>query len=141
MLLVIPEAIQVANRRQYERTNATIACQVRLTIGAQEAPAVGLLANVSPDGLACNLPGTALDSELAIGDNVRVAFELAGFDETFELPAVICNKDLTTNTQQLSLGLQFGVSDGDPVAQHALQRVRAALYELMANTTDMDGAL
>lgn len=141
VLVVVPETIQVTNRRQFERTNATIASQVRIWNGAQQAPAVGLLANVSADGLACTLPGVVLDEVLAIGDRVRVSFELAGFDEQFELPAILCNKALTRDRQQLSLGLKFDARPDDPVALHALQRVQAALLEWMTNFTDMDGGL
>ena len=141
LLLVIPETIQVTNRRQFERTSATVASQVRLWVGSQTAPAVGLLANVSADGLACNLPGTDLDTVLALGDELRVQFELAGFDGAFELSAVHCNKLLTRDKQQLSLGVKFNVRPDCPADRQALKRVRAALLELMANTMDMDGEL
>ncbi len=141
LLLVIPEVIQVANRRQFERTNATVASQVRVWTAGQQTPFVGLLANVSADGLACNLPEVALDETLSLDDELRVSFELAGFDEIFELPAVACNKTLTRDQQQLSLGLKFNVRSDDPLAQRALQRLRAALFQLMANFTDMDGEL
>jgi c-di-GMP-binding flagellar brake protein YcgR len=140
-LIVIPETIQVANRRQFERTNATIASQIRLWNRLQETPAIGLLADVSADGLACNLACTALDQMLALSDELRVSFELAGFDEVFELPAVLCDKTLAPDKQQLRLGLQFNVRPDDAVAQHALERLRAALNQLMTNVTDMDGEL
>lgn len=141
LYLVIPEIIQVRNRRQFERTNATIASQVRVHTPVQPAPAIGLLANVSLDGLACNLPGTDLDSALALGEELRVTFELAGFDEQFEMPVILCNKQLTPDKQQLSLGMQFNVNPNDSAAQRTHQRLRAALYELMTNIADMDGAL
>lgn len=140
-LIVVPELIQVLNRRQFERTNATVASQVRLWSGAQPTPAVGLLANVSADGLACNLPGTGLDQSLTLGDELRVSFELAGFDEIFELPATLCNKLLTTDRQQLSLGLRFNVGADDAVARHTLERLRAILYQLMTSFTNTDGDL
>jgi hypothetical protein len=141
LLMVVPELIQVANRRQFERTNATVASQVRLWTAGPQTPVVGLLANVSADGLACHLPGMALDEVLALGDELRVSFELAGFDETFELPAVLCSKTLTRDQQQLSLGMKFNARSDDPPAQRTLQRLRAALFQLMANSTDMDGEL
>ena len=141
VLLVIPETIQVANRRQYERTNATVASQVRIWAGTQTAPSVGLLANVSAEGMGCNLPGTAMDEVLALGDSVRVSFELAGFDEVFDLPSVICNKSLLLDKQQLFLGMQFEVSPDNAAGLQALQRLRAALFELTVNTSDLDGDL
>lgn len=141
VLMMIPETIEVANRRQFERTNVTVASQVRIWTAAEETPAVGLLANVSADGLACNLPTTALDAILALDDSVRVSFEVAGFDESFELPATLCNKALSRDRQQLCLGMKFDVKPDDPVAQHTLLRVRTALFELMTNSKDMDGDL
>jgi c-di-GMP-binding flagellar brake protein YcgR len=140
-LMVSPETIQVTNRRQFERTNATVASQVRLWMGSRIPPTVGLLANVSAGGLACNLPGTDLDSALALGDELQVSFELAGFDDVFELPVVLCSKTLSRDRQQLSLGMRFCVRPDDPAAQRALERVRAVLFELMVDTTDMDGGL
>jgi hypothetical protein len=114
---------------------------VRIWTAAQKVPAIGLLANVSVDGVACNLPGTALDRVLALGDSVRVSFEIAGFDELFELPATLRSKSLATETQQLSLGLKFDVRADDPVAQHALMRVRTALLQLTADFLDRNGDL
>lgn len=141
VLLVIPETIQVANRRQFERTNATVACQIRMWVGGRATPAVGLLANVSADGLACNLPDTSLDKDLTLGDVLQVSFELAGFDGVFDLPAVLCNKALIPEKQQLSLGMEFRVRPDSAIEQQTLQRVRAALLELMANPTELDGGL
>lgn len=141
VLMVVPETVQVANRRQFERTNATVASQVQLWVRGPGVPYVGLLANVSADGLACNLPGTAADEALSLGDELRVSFELAGFDEVFELPVILCNKTLAGGRQELRLGMKFNVQPDDPAARHALERVHAALHELTAYITDMDGEL
>lgn len=141
VLVAAPETIQVANRRRLERTNATIASQVRVWVKGRESATVGLLANVSGEGLACNLPGLDLNEALALGDDVRVAFELAGFDELFELPAILCNKSIEKAENQLCLGLQFNVKDDDVTAKHALRRLQAALFELTSNLADMDGEI
>lgn len=141
ILVAMPDQVQVANRRRYERTNATIASQVRIWTARASAPTIGLLANVSADGLACHLPGTGLDAELALGDSLRVSFELAGFDEIFDLPAVLCNKQLMPERQQLLLGMKFNPRPDDPVARHTLERLRAALVELTTNLFDTDGEL
>ncbi|WP_320046871.1 PilZ domain-containing protein [uncultured Ilyobacter sp.] len=139
IMIAQPDMVQVLNRRGFERTNATVASQVRVRVPSQPSPAIGLLANVSPDGLACNLPGTALDHALALGDELRVSFELAGFDEIFELPCVLRNKDIMRDKQQLFLGLEFNVRTGDKADELGLQRLRAALYELMTDMTNLDG--
>ena len=141
VLLGGPAAIHGTKRRQFARPTATVASPVRIWVGARAPPTMGLVANVSAGGLACNLPGTTLDSALALGDELRVSFELAGFDDVFELPVVLCSKTLTRDRQQLSLGMKFCVRPDDPAAQRALERVRAVLFELMVNTTDMDGGL
>jgi hypothetical protein len=141
VFLAIPEVIQVANRRHFERTNATVASQIRIWVSGNETPFVGLLADVSAEGLACNLPGAALDKSVSLGDELRVSFELAGFDEMFDLPASVCNKSLSKDQHMLLLGLKFSVGPDDAVAQHALQRVRAVLFELTTNLSDMDSDL
>lgn len=141
ILVATPEKLFVANRRQYERTNATVASQVRLWIPGQTGPTVGLLADVCADGLGCNLAGDGLDDVLALDDRLRATFEIAGFDETFELPVVLCNKNICPDTRQLTLGMRFAVESNDLVGQHALFRLRTALFELLSNTWQNDGEL
>jgi hypothetical protein len=68
-----------------------------------------------------------------------VQFELAGFDETFELPAVVCNKHLSADRQRLLIGLEFAVKDDDLVARHTLARVHALLNEMMSESSQSDG--
>jgi len=137
--LALPDTIQVANRRKFERTNATVASQIRIWPEGQTSASVGLLQNVSAIGLACILPSVELDDALLLGDRVRVNFELAGFDENFELPACVCNKALTPKKDQLTLGLEFAVPAEDDVAQHTLDRIRAALFEMMTGLSNLDG--
>ena len=141
ILLAAPEVVQVANRRRMERTNVTIASQVRFWASGDQPAAVGLLANVSTDGIACNLPTLELDKTLSLGDVANVSFELAGFDDRYELPVVVCNKDVDDERGQLCLGLQFKVDNGDASARASHRRLQAALYELTTNLTDMDGEI
>lgn len=138
LLLSVPEHIQVANRRQCERTNATVASQVRVWAPGQSSASVGLLHNVSNDGLACDMPGLALDAALALGDRVRVSFELAGFEGNFEMNSVVFNKALDAAHQQLRLGLQFDTDEKDATAVEALKRLRAALQTLTNNLSSRD---
>lgn len=141
ILMAAPEVIQVSNRRRFERTNVTIASQVRFWLKSDQPPTIGLLANVSAEGLACNLPGLGLDEPLSLGDEARVAFELAGFDDLFEMPVIVCNKSIDHERGQLCLGIHFKLDDGDAAARDAHRRLQAALYELTSNLTDMDGEI
>lgn len=139
LLVTVPELIQVANRRRFERTNTTIASHVRLITSGAVAPAAGLMANISPTGLALTLPMDGGDDPVLLGDDVRVQFELAGFDETFELPAVVCNKHTSSDRQRRLIGLEFAVKEDDLVARHTLARVHAMLNEMMTSSTPLEG--
>jgi len=139
LYLSTPEVVQLLNRRRFERTNATVASQVRIWPAGQATATFGLLKNISASGLACTLAGFDLDEVLLLGDCVRVQFELAGFDELFELPAAVCNKSLGRDSQELTVGLEFSVASGDEVSQHTLERLRASLCELMNDSLSSDG--
>lgn len=139
LLLSMPELIQVANRRRFERTNTTVASHVRLVQQNRPQAATGLMANISATGLAFTLGVTECEDPVLLGDDVRVQFELAGFDETFELPAVICNKHVSADRQRLLVGLEFAVKDDDLVARHTLARVHAMLNEMMSESSSLEG--
>lgn len=139
LLIAIPESTQLCNRRKFERTNATIASQVHLWAAEQESASVGLLHNISAEGLACVMPDTALDDVLLLGDEVRVRFELAGFDEIFQLPATVCNKSFCKKRGTLEVGVEFAVAADNTVDNHTLERLRYALFELMTGLANLDG--
>lgn len=131
----VPETITVVNRRRFERTNATIAAQARFFFNDEGQGFLGLLSSISGSGLAANLPDDACSAVALVGDRVRVRFELPGFEGDFELPGVLCSKDLDRKTDQTSLGVEFDVT-GDVGAADDLQRLRACLAEMTINLTD-----
>ncbi len=130
-----PETITVVNRRRFERTNATIAAQARFFFNDEGQGFLGLLSSISGSGLAANLPDDACNAVALVGDRVRVRFELPGFEGDFELPGVLCSKDLDRKNDQTSLGVEFDVQ-GDAGAAEDLQRLRACLAEMTINLTD-----
>lgn len=130
ILLTPPDWMQVANRRRFERTNATIAAQVRIKLSADAPVSVGLMSNVSAAGLACVMPGLELDDQALVGETAMLSFELPGLDDLFALPAVICNKARTEDQQQLILSFQFHVDPADERGLAQLDRVREALVEI-----------
>jgi hypothetical protein len=136
LLIAPPDWVQVANRRRFERTNATIAAQVRIKLHPAGPTNVGLMSNISADGLACILPGLELDEHALVGEPAQLAFELPGFDDLFELPAELCNKARTDDQQQLILSFQFKLQPSDTQGRASLERVREALVEIshMLNT-------
>ena len=131
--LTRPEIIQVVNRRRFERTNTTIASQVRIWTKDESNAAVGLLTSVGPGGIGARLPESDAPLELYIGDRVRVRFEIAGFESKFELDAVVCNKIADDRQQQLELGLEFDIAPDDASATRTLERVRTALFQLTSD--------
>lgn len=132
IMVAVPTLIQVANRRRFERTNATIASEVRLIVDGQPIESVGLLSNIGADGLGCSVAAADFDDMLLLGDVIRVKFEVAGFDEEFDLGATVCSKTLSRDRTQLSLGLEFKV-DADPVSAENLVNLRRLLVELMSD--------
>lgn len=138
--LVVPDNIQVLNRRRFERTSATLASQVRINVPGHEATAIGLLEDIGGSGLSANLPGQNADDYLFVGDHVQVTFEIAGFDGHFTLPCVICTKEYRPAAQTLNVGLMFDVSPTDAAGNESLQCVRDALAELITSNFDVDDA-
>lgn len=139
MRLATPDCIQVMNRRRHERTNATIATQVRLAIPGQTAAAVGLMTNISTSGLAVSMPGTELDDLVLLGDEPIATFELPGFDGAYTIPVIVCNKSLSRDRRTLTLGLEFSPNAERPEQMRECKRLRAALHELMADLHNPDG--
>lgn len=134
--LAVPESMQVTNRRRFERTNAVVASMARVWVAGLAEPFIGTLVNVSPDGAAAQFLSTELNDRVLVGDSVTVAFELAGFDDLYQLPALVCSKSLSGDESQITLGLQFiHGSTTDPVSTDALRRLRAVLRELLSGDT------
>lgn len=137
--LAVPETIQVANRRRFERQCVPAAAQVLIEARPQALVYVGLLADVSACGLSCSIPTPDHDEALLVGDPLHVTFELPGFDEKFELPVVVCNKALSRDRQLLTVGLEFQLAPSDAGALASLERLQAVLCEMISNSTGTDG--
>jgi len=136
VLLAVPNTIQVANRRRFERYSVPTAAQVRMRrAGAQGPEFVALLADVSADGMSCSLSAPKEDDALLVGEPLDVVFELPGYDEHFDLPGTVCNRALTPDKQLLTLGLEFTGSASDPTQRRSIERLQAAMYEIMNTTT------
>ncbi|RMF83205.1 MAG: PilZ domain-containing protein [Planctomycetota bacterium] len=131
--LAMPESVQVVNRRQYERTNTTVASQMRIWTDSESQASTGLLTSVAPGGIGARLPFTDAPQEYYIGDRVRVRFEIAGFDDQFELDAVVCNRLVHDASQELELGLEFAGTADDPAATRTLTRIRSILSQLTSD--------
>lgn len=139
LLVSAPDLVQVANRRRFERTDATAASQVRVYPRGTAAPLVGLIQSISAGGMCCVIPGAGADELLLVGDPVRIQFELAGVAEWFELPAVICTKQLDEPAAQLKLGLEFCADRADPAQANALDRFRTILTEIFGDLGETEG--
>jgi c-di-GMP-binding flagellar brake protein YcgR len=136
LLTSMPEIVQVANRRRHERTSASVACAVVVSSPTGSHMA-GVMENISPTGMACSF-ADAVMADLWVGDDVQVAFELAGFDETYELSAIICNKTHQREKRTYLVGLEFKVIA--PADRESLNRMRGRLNEIMIAIARQEGA-
>lgn len=142
LILRRPDGIQLANRRRFERRALSEFSQVRLWPSASTTPYVGELCNLSGDGLAARFIRGELDELLLVGDDVRVSFEAPGAGEVFELPATVCNKTVTSDAQQLIIGLEYQMVPTDPVTRMAVDRLQALLCDQTSSShSEQDGEL
>ncbi len=140
LLLAMPETIHVANRRRFERRTLKEFSQVRLWPSESKTPYIGELCNISGDGLACRMVRGELDELLLVGDGVRVCFDLPSFGESFDLPAVVCNKSTSHDELQLIVGLEYQRGPAtEPAATAAIERLWGILCEMTTNLSGMDG--
>lgn len=139
IMLAMPDVVQVSNRRRFERTNATIASEVRLVQDGQYSQSVGLLANISPDGIGCTFESGEINDLVLVGEPVRVSFELAGCDDAFELPVTICNKAVSRDQAQLTVGMEFDVQPESAGDVQTLQRLRSLLGQIFMESIRQEG--
>lgn len=139
LLVAIPEQIQVANRRRFVRTNATVAAQVRITFAPNEPAHAGLMVSISATGLAADMAGLATADRALLGEPVRVWFELPGAGEPFELPAVVCNKQVFEQQNKVQIGLEFAPEATRATDQKVTERLRTVLAEMTVNLAESDG--
>jgi hypothetical protein len=136
LLLGIPDTVQVANRRKFERHTVPTASHVRIDNADSSGHYVALLADVCREGLACTLSSAARDEVPLVGDAVHLTFELPGEDQSYELPATVCNKLATRDGTLMTLGLQFDTRSSDPAERRAYARFCNALQDMMAETQE-----
>ncbi|MFO0840633.1 MAG: PilZ domain-containing protein [Phycisphaerae bacterium] len=130
IVLAQPPTMQVANRRRFERAIVQPVEPLSVWSASAPAPRVGMLGDISGDGLLCHLPGREWEDVLMVGDPARVVFELPGHDEPFDLPVTVCNKTFSDEQNQLSVGLAF-LDPQDDSTRRAIERLRAVLGSLM----------
>jgi hypothetical protein len=139
VMLAMPDVVQVSNRRRFERTNATIASEVRLVQDGQYSQSVGLLANISPDGIGCTFESGEINDLVLVGEPARMSFELAGCDDVFELPVTVCNKNLSKDQSQLTVGMEFDVQPDSAADVQTLQRLRSILSQIFMESIRQEG--
>lgn len=137
--LGLPEVMYVFNRRRHERTAVSIASQVHLWPAGAATAIVGLLTNISPGGASALFPDADAAAQLLIDDPVRLSFEIAGFEERFDLPAVVCSKSHTADRTSMNMGLEFQVPEGDVAAERCLARLEATLAALITDMINLEG--
>lgn len=139
LLIAIPPAIQVANRRRYVRRSPNDSLQVSLHLPGADSPLLAELLNVAPTGLAVRGHRTDLDDVIFVGDGLRVGLDIPPVGEAFDLPAIICGKSLDEDKQRMTVGLEFEVN-ATPSDLLALNRFRAYLCDPAVGFVETDGA-
>lgn len=130
LALAAPTAMQVANRRQFERRGVNQWVHVKLWSEQFASPQTAVLFNLGAGGLACRVSRGELEDALLIDDELIASFNLPGYPEKFELPVVICNKLPLDDKQYLVVGLEFIARPDDPTARRSLERLREVLFAL-----------
>lgn len=138
MLLAVPDAMQVANRRKFLRRSFAQDAEVRIVAEEFDEPLRTTLSDISGDGLACHGPRVALDT-LLVGDGVLLEFDLPGCAEHFHLAATVCSKTPADGRDSLIIGLEFNVVPGDTEARDAIDRLRELLIRDSADATRPEG--
>lgn len=135
LLLALPEAVQVANRRRYLRRAPDRGVPVSIRVDEPGASFVGELANISPDGMACRVQREEVDPVLLVGDTVRLVFEI---DEEgpYDLQATVCNKGADEDRTLLLAGFEF--DSRDPQTREMVTRIRAALFSAAPGASETD---
>lgn len=122
-----PKGLQVMQRRRFVRCMPGHSHPVHLSwrsVG-QDKPTVVLaqISDLSLHGISVRV-ADAHDSSLFIGDTINVRFTLSVREPEFCTGAIICHKELTKESSELTVGLQFATSDEDDLFQ---SRLRVAL--------------
>lgn len=125
--LAPPTAIELANRRRFDRRGLRGLVEVQLWIPTSTTPCGGLLNNISRGGINCRFAREPLEDLLLIDEEVRVCFELPLEGETFVLPALVVVKTPMRDGVHLDVGLEFTSPEDDEPVRRSLERLRAAL--------------
>ncbi len=130
-----PNAIGVTERRRFVRAKLAPSSRVHLqwTVSGREHSYVGMLLNISADGMACKVPNLTQDM-LARDDVIRVKFSMPGISTPFDLRAAVMNKT-PASEGSLILGLHF---EREPAAAEQLSALELALHhpENMKHATE-----
>ncbi|MDX2200472.1 MAG: PilZ domain-containing protein [Phycisphaerae bacterium] len=136
VFIATPQAMQIANRRRFARRSPAEAVLVQLWPAGAESPYHAALVDVDPHGLAVRGHRGDLDELLLIGDTIRLQLELPQVSDSFELPAIICNKKLDVDREHMLIGFEFEAIA--PEASQTLERLRTCLTDPAAGFIDLE---
>ncbi|KKM80899.1 hypothetical protein LCGC14_1335220 [marine sediment metagenome] len=139
LYLGVPDAMQVANRRRFERQSGLPSTCVLLWPAHCADPSTSELVDIGIDGLGLKVSRDELEDILLVGDPVRLRFDLPGTEEIFNVAATVCSKNPTPDPDEIVVGLEFGVDANDARTQRSLERLRAVLSAMATNTTQTEG--
>ncbi len=127
LFLEVPPAVQVVNRRKFDRRNATEDVEVQFWPPGAPQPIVARLCNIGLGGLGCRGPRQELEDLLLIGEEVRITFQLPGSADVYDLATVVCVKTAAGDGQNLDVGLEFPLVAPESPAAPTLSQLRSVL--------------
>jgi hypothetical protein len=139
LLLAVPEVVQVANRRRFDRKTTPEHVELQLWVAGSPQTFTGTLSSIGFGGLGCRLLRRELEELLLIDDEVRVRFRLPWVGAACELKATVCGKTRTGDGEHLDVGLEFRMSAPGEPARAGLEQLRAMLARAYADGTKPEG--
>lgn len=140
LMLAVPEAIQVANRRRFARKSPSEPVPVRLVVPSTPEPFIAHLANIAGTGLGCRVLRRELDDLLFIGDRVEIEFVLPWAGHIYQLPGTVCSKTPCRDRDYMLVGFEFAVSE-NAAARASLELLRSVLHSETTRLIEMEGDL
>lgn len=117
LIFTRPNTLQVMQRRRYHRIKPSVAIPVYISWKDQEelgesykSPAFGQIIELSTHGMSIKT-AQSLDNHIFIGDTIYIRFNLHPHEPTYFTPATICHKQLDEFKSELTVGVQFILSD------------------------------
>lgn len=127
ILLTVPATIRVANRRRFSRRSPVETVPIRLVPQGATQPIIGVLTDLSRNGVGCRVPRAGAEELMLIGERLDAEFTLPWSKTIYALSSIVCSKSACQGSDEMSLGIEFS-----PVG--AAQQATLDLFRSMLET-------